>query len=135
MSARQQQDEETAARVDRSQRDAPLLHKTVILAGLIQRVALKEWLETGVLQIELHDRDVLASLESRMEQDERRESSARDPAGKFAAADAAWEATVAERVRSGDTNTHGIAKARLRGLASTSFELQRGSHETQSLAG
>jgi hypothetical protein len=43
---------------DRRRRDLPFNHKTVILAGLLDRVELLDYLNKGVLQFELHDRDI-----------------------------------------------------------------------------
>ena len=44
---------------DRRRRDVSFDHKTVILAGLLDRVSLLDYLSKGSLQFELHDRDVV----------------------------------------------------------------------------
>ena len=51
-------DEEIEQNRDRRRRDIRFCHKTVILAGLLDKVELLRHLEKGKIQFELHDRDI-----------------------------------------------------------------------------
>jgi hypothetical protein len=58
LSDTQQRIDELESSRDRRRRDMPLCHKTVILAGLLDRVEMLRYLEKGAVKFELHDRDV-----------------------------------------------------------------------------